>query len=442
MANQLRSRYAHNPARSSFFESLEQRLPLTAGPTVVNVEVSGSSWAPAFISYLSGASLGTEGYRIPVGTLAQVKTLPWGNVDKISVTFSEDVLVESRHLALSSVGNANVQIQQFAYDPQSFTAVWTLSAPLVKNQYVLEIDGDGLAPVRNLQGNPLDGEWTTSSSTYPSGNSTAGGDFTFEFRALPGDGNQNGNVDNFDYLIASSKTGLTTSSAGYSPMLDWDGSGSHTSGDASSIHAQLWATYPSGTPVGLTNNAPSSKGGGYFNLSSSAVDLAIDLWDRFSDAETPDDELTYQIVSVSNSALWSSAAINVVTGVLDLTPAVNATGRSVVIVRATDAAGQSVDARYVTDIGARSNVPTVYLNVETDEVDVWRVLGTVTDDMPVEGLVVELSGAFNCSVRVESDGTFEVNLRVTEEGWGDVYAFAFDRDGGQSVLKTKFLGEV
>lgn len=442
MANQLRSRYAHGRARSSFFESLEQRLALTAGPTVANVEVSGSSWAPAFISYLSGASLGSEGYRIPVGTSAQVKTLPWGNIDTIAVTFSEDVKVESRHLALSSVGTANVQIQRFAYDPQSFTAVWTLSAPLVKNKYVLEIDGDGLAPVRDLDGNALDGEWTTSSSVYPSGNATAGGDFTFEFRALPGDGNQNGQVDNFDSLLASSKTGLTTASSSYSPMLDWDGSGSHTSSDASNINAQLWATYPSGTPVGLTNNAPSTKGGEYFHLSNYAVDLAIDLWDRFSDAETPDDELTYQIVSVSNNALWSSTAIDVGDGMLDLTPAVSPTGRSVIVVRATDAAGQSVDARYVVDIGARSNVPTVTIWIEPVDVDEWSIYVLVTDDGPVEGLLVELTGAVTRSVRVDAEGEFEFTIEIPPSGWGEVFAYAYDLDGGMSLVDIELLGEV
>jgi len=51
----------------------------------------------------------------------------------------------------------------------------------------------------------LDGEWTnptstgqSSSSTYPSGNGTAGGNFLFRFNVLPADTDQNGIVDNND----------------------------------------------------------------------------------------------------------------------------------------------------------------------------------------------------------------------------------------------------
>lgn len=425
--------------RGRRFESLEERLPLTAGPTVVDFEVGSSQWTSQFTDFLVASSLGTEGYRVPTGSAAQLNSLPWSNIDTFIVRFSEDVNVRASHLSLTGVNATSFQIQQFAYDAETYTASWTLSAPLEKNSYLLEIDGDGVSPVVNLQGMAIDGDWTTSSSVYPSGNGVAGGDFSFAFRVLPGDVNQNSDVDFYDYSTAVTKIGLTTGSSGYSALIDLDGSGSHTSADASGISSRMWTSYPSGSPIGSSNDAPSTSSGGYLRISVGAS-VAISLWDDFADAETSDSQLSYQIISTTNSSLWSSQSINATNGELQLTAAMNMDGRSTLVVRATDASGQFVDSRYVIDVGSGISLPELSYTINPTDEGMWCVAGYVWDEGLLEGLLVEFTGAINRYARVQADGSFEILLTAIEDDWGDVTGLVHDWGGAASDDVYQYLG--
>ena len=440
MASVHTSRHASLRSRSPRIEHLEDRLALTAGPTVIDFEVSSTQWTTQFEDHLSASSQGTLGYRVPTGSASQLKSLPWKNVDTLIVTFSEDVDVRREHLSISGIGVTSFTVQQFHYDISTHRATWTLTSPLASNSYSVEIDGDGVSPVKNLQGAPLDGEWTTSTDTFPSGNSSAGGDFSFAFRVLVGDANQTNTVDYYDYYNAGLKTGLTTASAGYSALYDFNGSGDHSSADASDAYSRMWSTYPSGSPVGTSNDAPTNRGGGYFYIAPSTVDLAIDLWDQFSDAETVDPALTYQIISSSSDSVWSSKSINATSGTLDLVPAANSSGRSVLIVRATDSQGQFTDAMFVVDVGNKFGVPSLYFSIEETQYDQWTITGTVTDDGPREGLLVTFAGAVNCSARVDSLGRFTIVVILEADDWADVIGWVYDWDGGRSDPYIKFAG--
>lgn len=411
------------------FESLEERLPLTAGPMVIDFEVGSTQWNSQYADYLTDNSLGSHGYRLPVGSTSQLKSLPWTNIDQLIVKFNEDVDVLASHLSLTGVNATNFQIQHFSYDPRTFTATWTLSAALAKNSYLLKIDGDGLSPVKSRSGQALDGEWTTSSDVYPSGNGGAGGDFAFSFRVLPGDVNQNNSVEYYDYYASTSKNGLTTTSTGFSPLIDVNGSGSHTSADSTEIMSRLWNSYPSGSPVGAANDAPSTRGGGYHHLNVNAVDLAIDLWDDFADAETADSQLNYQILSTSNSSLWASKSINASTGQLVVVPATNAIGRSIVTVRATDSTGQFIDSKYVIDLGRVNAAPSLVYTITSTSLDNFRVAGMVTDDGLLEGLMVEFSGAVGGRAWVAADGSFEFTVIAGWEDWGEAVGIVHDYEG-------------
>jgi len=431
---------ASHRSRSPRIERLEDRLALTAGPTVIDFEVGGTQWTTQFESYLVANSQGTLGYRVPTGSASQLKSLPWKNIDTFIVTFNEDVDVRSEHLSISGIGAASFSIQQFHYDVSTHRATWTLASPLASNSYLVEIDGDGVSPVRNLHGAALDGEWAASASTFPSGNSVAGGDFSFAFRVLIGDANQTNTVDSYDSYNASLKNGLTTSSVGYSPLYDFNGSGDHSSADASDAYSRMWSTYPPGSPVGTSNDAPTNLGGGYFYIAPSTVDLAIDLWDQFSDAETADSALTYQIISSSSDSVWSSKSINATSGTLGLVPAVNSSGRSVLIIRATDSQGQFTDAKFVVDVGNKFGVPSLYFSIEETQYDQWTITGTVTDDGPREGLLVTFAGAVNCSARVDSLGRFTIVVILEADDWADVIGWVYDWDGGRSDPYIKFAG--
>ena len=143
------------------------------------------------------------------GQRVQLLTLPWGNIDQIKVVFSENVVVDQSDLALSGVNVSQYDIADstFAYDPTTFTATWTLPQAIGTDKLLLQLNADGSNPIEDTAGNRLDGEWTnptrttqSSSSTYPSGDGTAGGDFLFRFNVLPGDANQDGTVDGYDLI--------------------------------------------------------------------------------------------------------------------------------------------------------------------------------------------------------------------------------------------------
>ncbi len=93
-------------------------------PVVTNVLVRGSTWTSSFASY--------AGYSIPVGSGAQLVTLPWGNIDQIKVVFSKDVVIDSADLLLSGVNTKayNFSGGTFSYDSSTFTATWTFPALL------------------------------------------------------------------------------------------------------------------------------------------------------------------------------------------------------------------------------------------------------------------------------------------------------------------------
>lgn len=441
MRSWLRGVRAHTDSPSLRFESLEQRLTLTGAPTVVDFQVGSTAWTSDFVNYLYTHSVGDGGYRVPTGSSSQVKSLPWSNIDKLSVTFSEDVNVLENHLSLTGVSVASVSFSHFEYDPRSFTATWTLSAALPKNSYRFEIDGDGMSPVRDLAGNALDGEWTTSTTSYPSGNGTSGGDFAFDFRVLPGDFNQSTSVDTWDYFASTSRNGLTTSSSSYSPFADIDGSGSHTTADSTNIQGRIGNGYPVGSPVGASNDAPTSVGWRAVSVNANAVDAAFDLWGDFADAETADNALTYQITSTSNASVWSSQSINAVTGKLHLTPALNATGFSTIVVTATDSVGQKSSAKYIVDLGGVNQVPEVVdFYAQQGLLDELIINGYIDDDGYVEGMFVEFTGAISGRAYVKADGTFTFTVDLPPTEWGHAWATIVDWHEAESLAFRGWAG--
>jgi hypothetical protein len=190
---------SRRPARHLQLEMLESRTFLSGAPlTVTGVELASTEWSSAFTSFLHSHSLGAHGYRIPTG-FAQSKVLAWGNLDQVVVIFSEDVNVKASDLSLTGVNQPKIAVADFYYDAFSHVATWTLAAPLPKNSYHLDLNGDGLDPVTDVSGNVLDGEWADNADVFPSGNGASGGDFGFTFKVLPADVNQSALVDEKDY---------------------------------------------------------------------------------------------------------------------------------------------------------------------------------------------------------------------------------------------------
>jgi hypothetical protein len=181
----------------------------TAAPTVQNVFVSSTAWTTAYRNSLqtSGAGEAAFGYRIDAAQ--QTRTLAWSNLNQLSIRFNDAVNVAATHLVINGVNLAAYGIATsggFSYDAATRTATWTLDRFVPNDKLTLTLDGDP-GGVTDTTGNLLDGEWTnpvtpaTSGDSFPSGNGSAGGDFTFNLRVLPGDLTHDGLVSTADYNL-------------------------------------------------------------------------------------------------------------------------------------------------------------------------------------------------------------------------------------------------
>jgi methionine-rich copper-binding protein CopC len=224
----------------------------TTAPQVTAVYASGgSNWSQSFYAYLAANALGDAqlGYRISGGA-GQLLPLPWNDVTTLSVVFSQDVNINSAGLAL--VGSpdlpapASLASAAFSYDNGTRTAQWTFAAPLTADKYLLDIRS---AAVANTLGTPLDGEWTTGTSSFPSGDGTSGGDFNFRFNLLPGDADQNGVITGMDGNGVRLRLLQDTTAANYSPLFDLNGDGVITGQDGAIVRSQLLQQLPSDDPA-------------------------------------------------------------------------------------------------------------------------------------------------------------------------------------------------
>jgi hypothetical protein len=168
-------------------------------PQVVGVQVDGTGWSPSFLAALQTAGEGNgTGYAIPVGSAAQLAPLPWGNLNQIQIAFNEEVLVQQSSLTVTRANVANYAFSGFSYNSTTHIATWTLSSPISSDKLSLDLHSTGPDAVTDAQGNPLDGDWTNGTSSYPSGNGVIGGDFNFALNVLPADTNQDGIVNGQD----------------------------------------------------------------------------------------------------------------------------------------------------------------------------------------------------------------------------------------------------
>jgi hypothetical protein len=216
-------------------------------PKVANVLVRNSTWSTAFPYY--------NGYSIPVGSGSQLLTLPWTNINEIDVVFTEDVTVHREDLLLSGINTTLYDVAHagFNYNPITHMATWTLPQAIGADKLLLILNSSLIV---DQSGNRLDGEWTNptgtmqpSSSAYPSGDGTAGGDFAFRFNVLPGDVNQDSVVANNETNLLRDNLGDTSSNPNYSPMKDVNGDGMIVITDLIQVRNRQGTMLPNGEPI-------------------------------------------------------------------------------------------------------------------------------------------------------------------------------------------------
>ncbi len=200
------------------------------------------------MSYLDSSGLG---YKIPTGDAGQVKTLPWANINQVVIQFTDDVDVTEGDLVIRGVAVSTYSFVDFSYNGGTYTATWTLSGYITADKLLIDLDGDS-DPVRSVVGGvALDGEWTNSASSYPSGDGVAGGDFEFRFNVLPGDFNQNGSVTIVDVTNVRSRQYTGIGIADYSIFADMNGSGTITITDVTTARNNQYTALPIGEPSGF-----------------------------------------------------------------------------------------------------------------------------------------------------------------------------------------------
>ncbi len=220
-------------------------------PQVVGVYVSGSAWQPGCFNALAAAGVGdaTLGFELVSGTgqLSNANVLGWVNLDTVSIVFSKPVsgvMLSSLSLGDSSNNggpSAGITVSGET-NPSSTVAAFTLSGPLTSNKYFLDLAAAGIT---DAAGAALDGEWTTSVSTFAagSGDGAPGGDFIFRFNVLAGDVNGDGKVSSADVnAMRSQPLGMDTAT---NWQYDVNGDGKLSSGDVNAIRSQPLTTIAS-----------------------------------------------------------------------------------------------------------------------------------------------------------------------------------------------------
>jgi hypothetical protein len=182
--------------------------PDLTAPRVLGVRVGGSTWALPHLT-------------IPVGSASQLTPIPYGGIDTITISFSEPVTAMAASLGFDATGSYSAT-PNIGAGESATEITWTLSAPIGVDTVTLDLENQQL---RDVAGNPLDGDWVDAASLFPSGNGASGGDFRFTFRVLPGDIDQDGTVDLADRRISLERQFTKSTGPFYQAEADTDRNG-------------------------------------------------------------------------------------------------------------------------------------------------------------------------------------------------------------------------
>ena len=241
---------SEGPDYVRFFE-VDAGMP----PTITEVLVLGP-WTPAYLTHLQTTGQGTGGLSIPDGSAAQLTPIHLGNVERVILRFSEDVVIPAGAIEMTGVlgpdGVLNATVDySFTVATQTgvtgqFEAVLSLSQPLAIDKLLVKVDGTTASAVTNLSGTALDGEWTDTTDTYPSGDGSAGGNFHFRMNSLPGD------IDG-DSFVADPDLAILLGDFGKGPPMPLANSRADLTGDLTvgdSDLAVLLSNFGKGLPAG------------------------------------------------------------------------------------------------------------------------------------------------------------------------------------------------
>jgi hypothetical protein len=430
-------------SRRSSLELLDSRLMLsTVPPRIIDIEVASTSWSSEFVNFVQDSAEQSRGYSIPLQS-AQMSSLTWSNIDQIILRFDEDVHVDIADLSLSGVNVVAYQFTDFHYDPIDHVAIWTLAAPLDKDRFQIDLDASGADAVRDLDGNVLDGEWVNKVSTV-SGNGVAGGDFQFTFHVQPTDVDNNGRITTNDYAWILQLNGKCIGDSAYKAARDIDGNGTINSTDWQEAVDRYFEQRPIGNPAGFNNDAPTTAGFDLVEITDAAMDTVVSLTSHFGDAEAGGSGLTYSLLSYTNESIFDTVYIDQTTNSLIVNAADAASGRSMVIIRATDSSGLTVDAVITVDVNYENQAPEIHdLIIANGEFDTWVVYGRIVDpDDDASNFIVNFAGVFTIRSAVDEDGYFIFAVVLQPGQCGIEEVVTYDPHGLESDTYFREVGHM
>ncbi len=244
-------------------------------PKILDIIAGSSQWGGNFIDAIDGGGLlAGNGLGLSLAGPNQLRNLPWINIDRIYLKFSEDVSASLTPNKLALVGSnlsnymPGVSIAWQADGPN--VATLRFATPIKNDRLILSI-ADTLT---DASGNPLDGEWNNGSSTS-SGNGTAGGVFNFRINVLPGDVNNSDGVNTTDLLDDYGKRNTVVSSIA-DAYFDANGNGGVNTTDLLDIYGMRNTILPSvpATPTFLAAAALVATSGPTVGLTGLSLLLA------------------------------------------------------------------------------------------------------------------------------------------------------------------------
>ncbi|MCA9184548.1 MAG: hypothetical protein R3E01_30045 [Pirellulaceae bacterium] len=366
-------------------EGLEARLMLTGTPPAVSAVVFGSTdWTASFLNDLSARGWGDgHGYAMPQGN-NQLKNLPWSNLNQVHLKFTEDVNVDKADLTLNGVNDASYDIIDFIYDEVEHAATWTVAGYLNKDRIMIDLNGSGLGAVTDMDGNELDGDWGVGGHggmAFPSGNGQAGTDFEYLFRPLQGDVNQGNLTNATDVALIQTVVPSQAGNPTYNPKYDINGDGLISTADVSLASAFNNQTTPYVPTYYYYNDSPQTAGLAAITVQENAPNQTVSMFAAFQDPESPDTDLDFDVVNVSNNSIFSSLTYDPNTGVLIVDFATTGTGDSVVTVRATDPSGNETYADLNVTVEPVNTAPEFVFPIGITYMGgtAWYFLGDVAD---------------------------------------------------------------
>ena len=239
------------PLTDTDYLTINVLKPTNVAPFIVNVTADSTAWVSDFRDFVD-AEFGDKqaaGYRVPYGA-AQLVSLPWVNIDRLKLTFSEDVgksldlsdfswKVAPGFTALAGTSTVLPRIIGWSYDVTTYTVTLQLGGAVPAAVFDLTVSAAG---VFDSEAALLDGEWSNGVTTNKSGNSTEGGDFSFRIFFLPGDASDESNGNgtrtvntNDSQVVRDRQNGFVLAGVGavsYDARADLDGSGFINSNDS------------------------------------------------------------------------------------------------------------------------------------------------------------------------------------------------------------------